>query len=345
MTAYINGLACISHYNTIDENYFFEDVAVPATSNKLSATEPVYKDFIPVAFIRRMSHIVKMGVSAGTISMKKAGLDQVDAIITGTGIGCYDDTDKFLRAMLENNEQLLTPTSFIQSTHNTVAGQLALMYKCYGYNFTYVQQNHSLEYAMLDAMMLLKNKEAKNVLVGGIDEVNNSIVELFERAGYVRKEGQNNKGYSIGEGAAFFAVGSERTATSCAKIDGVKCLQKVNDAEELMKQAEAFLKDSGLEIHQISLLLSGTCGDAQFDSKLCAFNEKINLPVVHFKRLCGEYFTSSGFAMWLAATILKRQFVPRAALPDNKISTGLKHILVVNHYQDKLYSFMCVSAC
>lgn len=344
MTVYINGLACISHYNTIDENYFFEDVSVPATSSKLPATEPVYKDFIPVALIRRMSHIVKMGVSAGSISMKKAGLEQVDAIITGTGIGCYDDTDKFLRAMIENDEQLLTPTSFIQSTHNTVAGQLALMYKCYGYNFTYVQQNHSFEYAMLDAMMLLKDKEAKHVLVGGIDEVNDSIVELFDRAGYVRRE-ERNKGYSIGEGAAFFSVAAEQTATSCAKIDGIKCLQEVADADELMKQAEIFLKDSGLQMNQISLVLSGICGDEQFDRKLSVFNEKTHLPVAHFKRLCGEYFTSSGFAMWLAATILKRQSVPPAILSDNKAVTDLKHILIVNHYQDKLYSFMCVSAC
>ena len=79
--------------------------------------------------------VVKMGVSAAMMSMKKAGLEKVDAIITGTGMGCYEDTDKFLRSMLDNKEQLLTPTAFIQSTHNTVAGQIALIFKCSGIGY------------------------------------------------------------------------------------------------------------------------------------------------------------------------------------------------------------------
>lgn len=342
--AYINGLACISHFNTIDENYFFEDVSLPMT-NKLVATEPSYKEYIPAALIRRMSHIVKMGVTAGSISMKQAGYENMDAIITGTGIGCYDDTDKFLRAMLDNDEQLLTPTAFIQSTHNTVAGQLALMYKCNGYNFTYVHQNHSFEYALMDALMLLKDKDAERVLVGGIDEVNNSIFELFNRAGHVKQEGQTGKGYSIGEGAAFFSLSSSLTPGTYAKVSGVKCLQHIVDSNELMNVIEQFLKDYGLSINQISLVLSGNCGDMQSDKKISEFNSKVDIPVAYFKRLCGEYFTASGFAMWLAANILKRQAVPQAILSNDNIKSEFKHILIVNHYQDKLYSLMCISAC
>ena len=344
MVAYINGLACISHYNTIDENYFFEDVTLPSANNKLTATEPAYKDYIPAALIRRMSHIVKMGVSAGSISMKKAGMENVDAIIAGTGIGCYDDTDKFMRAMIENDEQLLTPTSFIQSTHNTVAGQLALMYKCNGYNFTYVHQNHSFEYALLDALMLLKDKDAKNILVGGIDEVNDSILELFNRAGYV-EQGEKGKGYKIGEGAAFFALGPDITPNSYARIDGVKCLQQVNDSNTLMQDVNQFLKGLGIDLNQVSLLLSGNCGDEQMDKKITAFNNETGLPVGHFKRLCGEYFTSGSFAMWLSAQILKRKVVPGILLANDIPVKEYKHILIVNHYQDKLYSLMCISAC
>jgi 3-oxoacyl-[acyl-carrier-protein] synthase II len=343
--AYINGLACISHYNTIDENYFFEDISLPEAGSKLLATEPVYKDYIPAALIRRMSHIVKMGVVAGSISMKKAGHEKVDAIITGTGIGCYDDTDKFLRAMLENKEQLLTPTSFIQSTHNTVAGQLALMYKCNGYNFTYVHQNHSFEYALLDALMLLKNKDAETVLVGGIDEINDSIFELFDRAGYIKHEGQTGKGYGIGEGAAFFFLSSVSSVNSYAKINGVKCLQQIANADELMRETESFLKSAGLQLNQVSLVLSGNCGDEQLDKKIAEFNIKTDRPVGYFKRLCGEYFTASSFAIWLAASMLKRQALPQALGVEGRTVQALQHILIVNHYRDKLYSLMCVSVC
>lgn len=344
MVAFINGLACISHYNTIDENYFFGDITQPSVNNKLTATEPVYKDYIPAALIRRMSRIVKMGVSAGSISIKKAGPDNVDAIIVGTGTGCYDDTDKFMRAMIENDEQLLTPTSFIQSTHNTVAGQLALMHKCNAYNFTYVHQNHSFEYALLDALMLLKDKDAKTVLVGGIDELNDSVFELFNRAGYIQQE-QKDKGYKIGEGATFFSLSAEPAANSYAKIRGVKCLQNVDNSEALMQEVNQFLKDINIELNQVSLLLSGNCGDAQMDKTITAFNNETGLPVSHFKRLCGEHFTASSFAMWLAANILKRQAVPQVLLADERPVNDFKHLLIVNHYQDKLYSLMCVSAC
>ncbi len=352
MTAYINGLSCISHHTTIDENYFFENVSSQSSSNKLSATEPVYKEYIPPAAIRRMSHIVKMGLTAGMMSMKKACLENVDAIITGTGIGCYEDTDKFLHSLVNNNEQLLTPTAFIQSTHNTVGGQLALTFKCHGTNFTYVHQNLSFEYALLDAMMLLDEKEDSTILVGGIDEITPSLFELFQRTDRIKKPedlktiwNSSSKGYSLGEGAAFFNVSSTSTPTSYAKINGIKCKQEVADADELMHETELFLAGIGLQRNQISLVLSGNCGDEQMDKKISEFNTKVNLPIGYFKLLCGEYFTASGFAMWLAANIIKRQLVPQAILSDGKIVSNIQHILIVNHYHDKQYSLMCVSVC
>lgn len=352
MTAYINGLSCISHHNTIDENYFFENLSAQPLSNKLLATEPVYKEYIPSTSLRRMSRVVKMGLSAGIMSMKSAGLEKVDAIITGTGIGCYEDTNTFLRSILDNNEQLLTPTSFIQSTHNTVAGQLALTFKCYGTNFTYVHQNLSFEYALLDSIMLLNEKEASTILVGGIDELTPSLFELFYRTGRLKKtedlqtiwDGTSN-GYNLGEGAAFFNISSIAAPTTYAKISGVKCMQQVQDSDALLRETDLFLADIGLQLNQISLVLSGNCGDAQMDKKISEFNNKVNLPIAYFKMLCGEYLTSSGFAMWLAANSIKRQNIPQVILSNSLAVSNIQHILIVNHYHDKQYSLICVSVC
>ena len=299
-----------------------------------------------------MSHIVKMGLSAGIMSMRKAGLEKIDAIITGTGIGCFEDTDKFLRSMIDNNEQLLTPTSFIQSTHNTVAGQLALHFKCHGTNFTYVHQNLSFEYALLDSLMLLNEKEANTILVGAIDEITPSLFELFQRTNRIKKTedlqtiwNSKSNGYCLGEGATFFNISSLSTPSSYARISGVKCKQEIADTDELIHETELFLTEIGLQRNQISLVLSGNCGDEQMDKKISGFNNKINLPIGYFKLLCGEYFTSSGFAMWLAANIIKMQHVPQAILSDDQVVTNIKSILIVNHYHDKQYSLMCVSEC
>lgn len=353
MAIFINGSACISHFNTLDGNYFFEDMSTTPTSNQLNATVPDYKEYIqPVNLLRRMSHVVKMGVSAALQSIKNSETDKVDAIIVGTGIGCSEDTDKFLRSLIENNEELLTPTSFIQSTHNTVAGQIALMIKCYGYNFTYVHQNLSFEYAMLDAMMLLNDKEETNVLVGGIDETTNSLFQLFNGAGHIKNIEElepvwtaKNKGYVLGEGASLFNLNQVKSSGTYSEIKGIKCLQKVENPVVLIETTKKFLSGLNLNLTDIDLVLSGNCGDALMDKKITEFNNAINLPIGYFKNLCGEYFTSSGFAVWLASQIIKKQQIPQAILSNPTAFKKLNHILIVNHYHDQEYSLICISAC
>ena len=350
MNAYINGTSCISHYNTFSESFFFEAVKSVPNSNNFTANEPNYKDYVPANLMRRMSRIVKMGVCTSAESLKKAGLDNVDAIVVGTGIGCYEDTDKFLRSLIENKEEMLTPTAFIQSTHNTVSGQIAMLIKCHGYNFTYVHQNLSFESALLDGMMLLNEKSAKQVLVGGIDETNASLLELFSRAGHIKKENElnpvwskNSKGYYNGEGAAFFNISAEKTSKSLAKIEGVQCFNQIFDAKDLATKTAEFLKNIGLQ--KVDLILSGNCGDSEMDKIINEFNTKAKTPIAYFKNACGEYFTSSAFAMWLATEILHRQVVP-SVLSETKIELNdAKYILIVNHYHNKQYSLTCLSKC
>src|SRR5215475_8165928 len=97
------------------------------TSNRLTCIEQDYSKIVDPKLIRRMSRIIKMGVAAGIECLNEAGNKSPDAIITGTAFGCLADTESFLGKMVENKEELLTPTAFIQSTHNTVGAQIALM--------------------------------------------------------------------------------------------------------------------------------------------------------------------------------------------------------------------------
>ena len=350
MAAYINGLACISHYSTFDADYFFENAPIVPLSSSLASAEPTYGKYIPTGMIRRMSHVLKMGISAAMMSMRNAGIQNVDAIITGTGMGCADDTDIFLRSIIDNNEKLLTPTSFIRSTHNTVGGQIALLLHCTGYNFTYVHQNLSFEYALLDAMLMLEEDSTKTILTGGIDEITPTLVEIFNRSGNSKDPGhklpfwdEKGIGYNIGEGAAFFVLSSIAVSANMPRIYGVKCIQLLSDTGGLMKEVDNFLLSLCLKKRQINLVLAGNCGDKDLDKNISEFNKAINIPVAYFKHLCGEYFTSGSFAVWLAASILLKQRVPNVILADYIAIPVLEHILIVNHYQDKQYSLICVS--
>ena len=89
-----------------------------------------------------MSPVIRMGLTASMVCMEKAGLEKPDAILVGSGLGCVRDTAKFLNQVIDNQELLLNPTAFIQSTHNTVSGQIALMLGCRAYNLTFSQNNH-----------------------------------------------------------------------------------------------------------------------------------------------------------------------------------------------------------
>lgn len=50
-----------------------------------------------------------------------------------------------MNALMDNREQMLNPTAFIQSTFNTVGAQLALLLKIHAYNVTYVHRGLSLK--------------------------------------------------------------------------------------------------------------------------------------------------------------------------------------------------------
>lgn len=353
MEAFINGATCISHHNTVDESFFFKNCSPLSPSSFLLAAAFEHKEYIPSAMSRRASHILKMGITAGMMTLKRAGINSPDAIVVGTGMGCFEDTDKFLRALVDNEEQLLTPTSFIQSTHNSVAGQLALLTKCQGHNFTYVHQNNSFESALLDALMLLKEQEAQQVLVGGIDELNAPLQELFERAGHIKaKENlgepiwqSNSKGYSAGEGAAFFNLSNENNSNSIAKVRGVKTIQKIDSGEDLFNKSLNFLSELKINKNDVDLVLSGISGDTEKDVKLKQVEGLLKLPVAYFKHLCGEYFTSGAFALWLGASIIGKQELPDCMHSVQLQPGRIKNILIVNHYSDELYSFMCVSSC
>ena len=62
--------------------------------------EPDYKAFIDPKALRRMSRIIRMGVAAARACLQEASLATPDAIVTGTGYGCLEDTGLFLTSML-----------------------------------------------------------------------------------------------------------------------------------------------------------------------------------------------------------------------------------------------------
>ncbi len=155
MKIYISATANISPQNTFDQPGFPAGITEYNT-NRLTCKEPDYKNFVDAKLIRRMSRIIKMGTAAAVKCLQQANIEMPGGIITGTAYGCLQDTEIFLQRMIDYKEELLTPTAFIQSTHNTVGAQIALLLQCHNYNNTFVQSGFSFEDALLDAVILRK---------------------------------------------------------------------------------------------------------------------------------------------------------------------------------------------
>lgn len=332
---------------------FEQIVTTPAavTGNRLTCAEPDYSKLIDPKMIRRMSRIIKMGVTAALQCLSEAGVKMPDAIITGTAYGCLGDTEVFLQKMIENDEQLLTPTAFIQSTHNTVAAQIALLLKCHNYNNTFVQRGFSFENAMTDAWSLLQEGQAKTVLTGGIDEITNSSHAILERFGLYKREPfaaenifqTHTRGTIAGEGAAFFVLKSGASGNDYAQLKGMDSFYKPASHEEVEQHITAFLERQNMNIADIDLIISGENGDVKNDTVYDAMYQSVFSGITHtpFKHLCGEYPTASSFALWLAANILKTGKLPAGLSMRKKPST----VLIYNHYQFTYHSLYLLVAC
>jgi 3-oxoacyl-[acyl-carrier-protein] synthase II len=317
------------------------------TGNRLSCIEPDYGKLIDPKSIRRMSRIIRMGVAAAMDCLKQAGLQTAEAIITGTAYGCLADTEVFLTKMVENQEDLLTPTAFIQSTHNTVGAQIALLLSCHGYNNTFVHRGFSFESALLDAMMLLDENPDWNILAGAIDEITDSSYRILSRFGLYKSGNTGNldlfshptRGTLAGEGAAFFLLSAQKRASDYCRIDGLRTFYKPNHPEETQRQILHFLREEGLALTDIDLILLGENGDWQGDRPYRDLRKTLpgHLAVINFKAMCGEYPTAGGFALWLAAVILKTG-LPGSDHPPRRI-------LIYNHYQNLHHSLYLLSIC
>ena len=139
--------------------------------------------FVKPLEARRMGKLMKASLLSSMQALKEAGITTPDAVITGTALGCLENSEQLLLHICQEGESMLKPTYFMQSTHNTIGSNIAIRTKCHGYNSTYTHGADSLEWAKRDAEYLLRTGQVKNVLVGCHDESTELFNGMLERLG------------------------------------------------------------------------------------------------------------------------------------------------------------------
>ncbi|MEO8172575.1 MAG: beta-ketoacyl synthase chain length factor [Sediminibacterium sp.] len=342
---YIHQTSCISPQETFLKNDLTE--LRESTENILHVIEPAYTGF-PAGALRRMGKASRMGM--GTAMELLANNAKPDGIIIGTANGGMEESVRFLKQIIEYDEDTLAPGSFVQSTANAIAAQLGMSTQNHGYNITHVHKGLSFENSVIDVAMLLTEHPQNNYLLGGVDEIASYNYNIEQAAGWYKKENTSNKdlysthtpGSIAGEGAAMFFV-NNTSENALANFRSLSTLH-TDDATVVLDRMKAFIAKEVPAGETIDLFLTGDNGDNRY-AELFSSSEAImsdDTAIARFKHMCGEYATASAFALWLACILPTADPLPGHMI-RRKGKEGMRNILIYNCHQGVQHSFMLVS--
>ena len=148
---YIRAAEQISLQQPLSEAWMESPVRVDAPW--APAQDPDFRAWLSAGESRRLGRILKRALVSLLTIVRKTGVEHPDAICVGTGLGCMVNTERILETLCNEGESMVSPTHFMQSTHNTIASLLAIHTRSHGYNITYSHKDLSFDLALLDVML------------------------------------------------------------------------------------------------------------------------------------------------------------------------------------------------
>ena len=212
---------------------------VPLTEPLTRSREADYKQFIPPLEARRMGKILKRAIATATVAMNDAGQGIPEAIVTGTGLGCIENTEIFLDALCREGEDQMMPTRFMSSTHNTMSSIVAIKLHAHGYNATYAHNTVSFQSALMDALLQLRRGAVHNAMVCAHDEMTPSYHALLCKGGYLA-------GKKAAECAVSMMLATESDGRALCEVADMRMLYRPTEEEK--QKALAELVADGAEI-------------------------------------------------------------------------------------------------
>ena len=310
----------------------------------ISTIEPDYKQYFAPNVARRLGKILKRAMLTSQQVSEETGIVNPDAIITGTGLGCIENTELFLNALIYEGEEMLKPTHFMQSTHNTISSLIAIDMHCHGYNSTYTHKGVSFECALLDAFMQLKNKQIQTALVGAHDEMTPKYFTMLKRIGYL---GNAENGFA-GETAISMMLASDKKTNSLCRLDGIEMMYRP-DKNELQKGLSQLLEQAQCSLEEVDAVMIGVNNQKANDQVYAEVCPELfpGKKFLRYKHLFGESYSASGLGVYAAATCLHQQRIPTHLFvnSDEKEQKKLKHILFYNQFENKNHTLVLLSSC
>ena len=310
-TCYVLSAKQISMQQPLSEEWMQNPIVYEVPFSR--SIDPNFKEYVSPIEARRMGRILKRALATSKEALKAAGCDTVDAIMTGTGFGCIENTEFFLDALSNEGEQLLKPTYFMQSTHNTISSLVAIQTKNYNYNATYAHKGISFESALHDAWLQFRLGKINSALVGCHDEMTETFHSIMKKGGVMGQDDER-----CGEVAVSVVLSREVSALRQAqgpqplcRLTGLKMLHQPT-MNDLMDAVTTMLQSAERSLVDVDYILTGMSGNHQSDKAYLTETKTLfgDKPLLTYKHLFGENFTASGLGFYVAAQCLKAGKVP-----------------------------------
>lgn len=339
----IRSARVLSAQDSFSQNDLLQPL-LPMTENRFVYKEPVYTDYFTIMQLRRMSRITRLGMVAAIECLKDAKDPQPEAIITGTGKGSLQDTEKFMHAIREFAEGTLNPSPFIQSTYNSLNGLIGLHHNVNSYNSTYVHSGFSLEHAIIDAALQLNEGSIKTALVGAFEEMTPEHYIIKNKLDFWKKDplaedGSSTPGAISGEGTSFFFL-ETAVDTAPLQILDLSLWFEPESGQDILDGTRQMLAANGISPNQVDVYLSGRNKDSRYDHYYDAMASLFSAATheLEFKQVSGEYDTASGFGLWAAVQMAARNELFPILIRQKGTTSSLKYMLLYNQYYGKQHS-------
>ncbi|MBP5259603.1 MAG: beta-ketoacyl synthase chain length factor [Paludibacteraceae bacterium] len=334
---YITAASAISIQEPLSESWMQHPV-VPQ-GGAAYAREPDYTPFVKPLEARRMGKLLKRATATAQTVLRQTGIARPEAILTGTGHGCVQNTLTFLNDLCQGGEQMLKPTCFMQSTHNTIGSLTGIQTGSHGYNSTYAHGGTSFECALMNAWDLLQLGRVHNALVSAHDELTDDYYPMLQASGYA--DGR----MTCPTTEASVSCMLQTAAEGPVLLQGVDVLYRPAP-EQLLQALDALLEEAGLQRTQVDALLTGANGsgtDRAYDPLTHALPQ---CELLTYKHLFGESFSAGALGCYVAQACLRHDLLPaclRRGGEDRQPAP--RHWLVANCFDGTDYSLILLSKC
>lgn len=141
--------------------------------------------FVEMRSLRRAEQISKNALLCACRALAQAKLEETEqadmAISMAIGAGALGSTLKFMDSIIEDGDELSSPTAFASSVHNSVALMLSMFLHIKGPCVITGQLDASWAGALLTAQQFLAKKMCSHVLIVLTEDVNPLLMEQLQK--------------------------------------------------------------------------------------------------------------------------------------------------------------------